>query len=154
MIELAEVETFDVTPYREEPPELNVGVQHNVPEELIEGRAAQGLRVTVEGYRIQLLSSVEKQAADELYTEAQAWWEALYSRVDSLEQVHGPDSPVVPDIPDFGPTLPIDIVYRQPYYRVRVGSFRSRTQADAARRFLVDRFPNAFVVPDRVTVTR
>ncbi len=44
------------------------------------------------------------------------------------------------------------MVYIQPYYRVRVGAFASDAEADAALEFVRQEYPEAFLVPDVVTV--
>ena len=44
------------------------------------------------------------------------------------------------------------VAYLQPYYRVRLGAFEFRDEAEGALTFVRQRFPEAFVVPDRVTV--
>ena len=43
-------------------------------------------------------------------------------------------------------------VYRAPYYRVRVGNYATRGEADRAARSVGGSFPGSFVVQDRVTV--
>ncbi|PSQ84464.1 MAG: hypothetical protein BRD44_00860 [Bacteroidetes bacterium QS_7_67_15] len=50
--------------------------------------------------------------------------------------------------------MPVHTVYRQPYYRVRVGNFTSRSEAERALQFLSSRYGDAFIVRDDVTVTQ
>jgi hypothetical protein len=45
-----------------------------------------------------------------------------------------------------------DIAYLQPYYRVRLGGFEFRNEAERALAFVRGRWPEAFIVPDRVTI--
>lgn len=71
---LAEVETFDVDQYPLEAPERVVDVTHRVPAQLMEVRAAAGVERTVDGYRVQIFSTDDRRAADEVYTEAEEWW--------------------------------------------------------------------------------
>src|SRR5690606_41819415 len=47
-----------------------------------------------------------------------------------------------------------DVCSSDLYYRVRMGNFRSREAAERAREFLAQRFPDAFIVPDTVEITR
>lgn len=42
------------------------------------------------------------------------------------------------------------IDFKEPYYRVRVGDFRNRLEADGFRRTILPDFPNAFIVNDRI----
>jgi hypothetical protein len=42
------------------------------------------------------------------------------------------------------------IYFRQPYYRVRAGDFRNRDRAIEFSRLLKDRYPEAWVVHDRI----
>jgi hypothetical protein len=37
---------------------------------------------------------------------------------------------------------------------VRIGNFTSRAAAESARSYLAPRFPEAFIVPDTISVTR
>ena len=53
-----------------------------------------------------------------------------------------------------GDGMPVHTVYRQPYYRVRVGNFTSRSEAERALQFLSPRYGDAFIVRDDVTVTQ
>jgi len=41
-------------------------------------------------------------------------------------------------------------VFRQPYYRVRVGNFKIRENAIEFSRILKNRYPDAWVVHDRI----
>jgi len=45
-------------------------------------------------------------------------------------------------------------VYIQPYYRVRVGNFKTRAEAEHALSILNDRYTDAFIVPDTVIIIR
>lgn len=142
-VDLAEYEDFDPAPYREEAPSVGdeEGVEHDVPERLLSGTAAEGVEQTVQGYRVQVLSSKDQSTAEEAATTAQQWWrenksaapEGLFSAEEDL---------------------PVYTVYRQPYYRVRVGNFTSRAEAERALKFLQQRYGDAFIARGEVTVTR
>ena len=95
---------------------------------------------TVQGYRIQVYTSSEKAEADAEAARASSWWESLSAgeRPLGLQQDEAP----------------VAVVWRQPYYRVRVGAFASRSEAERALSLIKQRFGKAFIVPDRVTVTR
>ncbi len=138
---LAPYEEFDASAFEEEPPVTDVEVEHDVPDRLMTGHAGgQGTRV-VQGFRVQIFSSQDREAANEQLTEALAWWSALQERLD----------PWPSGLPR---ELPVYIVYKQPYYRLRVGNFTSREDASRFMAYLSERFPEAFVVPDEVTVSR
>jgi hypothetical protein len=48
----------------------------------------------------------------------------------------------------------VDMTFDAPYYKLRVGSFTTKAEADALRRTLIDAgFPEAWVVRDRVRTT-
>jgi hypothetical protein len=53
-----------------------------------------------------------------------------------------------------GSELDVDVAWRPPYYRVRIGSFANRSEAERALAVVARRFPEAFAVPATVTVTR
>lgn len=134
-------ETFDPAPYDDAPPEVPSTIQHDVPDVLMDGSITEvisdGPR-TVQGYRIQVFSSADKGSAETIRDEAESWW-----RVASRD----------PDALEFLPNgLPVEVDFNQPYYRVRVGAFEYRREAEQAIRVVQRRFPEAFIVPDLVTL--
>lgn len=94
---------------------------------------------TVQGFRIQVLTTSEKEAADAQAGAAEAWWRNLSAQQRAAFRAQG--------------DLPVEVAWKAPYYRVRVGAFASRGQAQQALETVTARFPEAFIVPDRVTVT-
>ncbi|MFW5955155.1 MAG: SPOR domain-containing protein [Rhodothermales bacterium] len=130
---LADFEDFDVAPYRETVPDLQT-FEHDVPQSLMEGSFSSGEARVVQGYRVQILSSVEKSEALEIEEEAKRWWRQEGRRGVMPEE------------------LPVYVVYRQPYYRVRIGNFTSRDDAQRALSAFESRFPGSFIVPDQVTI--
>ena len=124
-VRMADYEDFDPSEYREEAVRAGVDLEHDVPERLLEGRADEGIRAQVQGYRVQVYSSLDKSQAVEHEEAAKTFSE-----------------------------MPVYMVYMQPYYRVRVGNFTSREAAERARSNLAQRFPDAFIVPDTVEITR
>lgn len=138
-VDLSDYEDFDPSAYPDEAP-AQEEIRHDVPRSLMEGRAAAGTTTTASGFRVQIFSTLDKSAAVTAEEEAKAWWQA--------EQSTGAAPGLFPD------DLPIYTVYRQPYYRVRVGNFTSRAAAERARTYLARRFPEAFIVPDTVTIRR
>lgn len=139
---LAEVETFDVDQYPLEAPERVVDVTHRVPERLMEVRAGAGVERTVEGFRVQIFSTDDRRAADEVYTEAEEWW-ASHQESDELRDIFGEALPEEP---------PVHLIYSQPLYRVRLGDFTSQERARQFMRVLRDDFPDAFIARSPVSV--
>lgn len=92
----------------------------------------------VDGFRIQVFTSSDKAEADAQAAEVEQWWTALSERPEGLRQDEAP----------------VAVAWRQPYYRVRVGTFVSRKEAELALPLLKQHFGTAFIVPDRVTVVR
>ncbi len=136
-VRLADYEEFDVSRYPESPPE-EVTIEHDVPEILMEGKAREGVARTVQGFRIQIASSIEKDEAVEVEERARQWW-----RSESGTSTLAP----------FPANLPTYVIFLQPYYRVRIGNFATRAEAVAALPLVESQFPGSFVVPDTVTLT-
>ena len=67
-------ETFDPSVYEARPPERAVEVEHRVPRQLMRGRADEEIRRTVDGFRIQVFSARDKQAAQEFREKVRQWW--------------------------------------------------------------------------------
>jgi hypothetical protein len=79
---------------------------------------------TVEGYRIQLTSSSNRK---EVY-DMKAEFLKLYPNVRAY------------------------VTYQQPYFKLRVGDFTDRTEANAFRDYINPHFPG-FIVPEQVNPT-
>ena len=141
---MAEYEDFDAAPYEDDPPVPAEAVEHDVPQSLLEGKVeAQPVNRTGPGYRIQIYSSQDKRAADRQAEQAVSWWrdQLKSGQFDDLYPYNPSPPPVYQD-------------FRQPYYRVRVGNFASRSEAQRMLRVVERRFPRAFIAPDRVTLSR
>ncbi|MEX0746787.1 MAG: SPOR domain-containing protein [Rhodothermales bacterium] len=139
-VRMSDFEDFDPVPYREQPPQRQADVEHDVPAELMQGQAESRGSSTARGFRVQVYSTIDKSTSVRQEEELKAWW-----------QQNADDAP--PDL-FHGSQIPIYVVYIQPYYRVRIGNFTTRDAAERARRFFAQRFPDAFLVPDTVIVTR
>lgn len=132
-------EDFDPSPYRDAPPSLTTSIEHDVPARLMAGRAAAGTARTVQGFRIQIANVPSKDAADEQVEAAIRWYAEQRAAGRTGGLFRAADAPVY-------------TIYRQPYYRVRVGNFATRAAANQALGAVAARFPGALVVPDTVTV--
>lgn len=139
-VDLSQYEDFDPAPYREEAPAASAEIEHDVPARLLSGTADEGVQQTVQGFRVQILSSTDQAAAEQAAAEAEQWW--------SERAAEAPGDLFA------GEGLPVYTVYRQPYYRVRVGNFTSRAEAERALEFLTQRYTDAFIARDEVTITR
>ncbi|PSR04919.1 MAG: hypothetical protein BRD49_05220 [Bacteroidetes bacterium SW_10_40_5] len=42
------------------------------------------------------------------------------------------------------------LIYKQPYFKVRIGDFRNRIEAQKLYHDLVDKFSSVFLVPDKI----
>lgn len=84
------------------------------------------------GYRVQILSTRDVALADSTRDEFRVW---------ASQRIHGHD-------------VDAYIYFRQPYYRVRVGDFRDRRRAVEVSQLLKNRYPEAWVVHDRIEPDR
>ena len=103
------------------------------------GRADEGIRRTVEGFRIQVFSARDQQAAQEFREQVRQWW--ANNRDEAPEAALSEDPPIV-------------VEYSQPYYRVRIGAFAEREVAEQALAFVSEKYSNAFISRGTVTVTQ
>lgn len=95
---------------------------------------------TVEGFRIQIGMFNDRAEADEHVEAATNWYRNL------------PPSQRPPYLG--GSELDVHVAWRAPYYRVQVGRFANRAEANRTLDVVTRRFPDAFPVPAVVTVTR
>lgn len=137
---VAEYESFDATEYPTQPPEQTVEVAHGVPLQLMEGSADEGTEQTVDGFRIQVFSAQDQEAAEKSRERVRQWWEEV--KGDVSEDLFRKQPP------------PFVIEYSQPYYRVRLGAFANREEADEALDFVRKEFSEAFVVRSTVTLVQ
>lgn len=136
---VSQFETFDPSQYPVERIRSGRSVRHDVPRRLLRGRADEGAKQTLEGFRIQVFSARDQEVAQRFREQVREWWEQ--AQADAPQGVFREQPPIV-------------IEYAQPYYRVRIGAFaRQETAADALS-FLKDKYPGAFVARSTVTVVR
>ena len=139
-------ETFDPSEYDVQP-EVAVEIVHDVPPRVMQGRVevpngssaaapSEPVPVQVDGFRVQVFTSASRDAAEGVRAEAVSWWERAQTQ---------------PGAPE---SLEAVVSYRQPYYRVQLGAFATRDEADAALVLVRRQYPEAFLVPDLVTVLR
>ena len=138
-------ETFDPTGYEASPVAVAVKAVHDVSERLMDGRVVlpqtqpEPPRVVLEprqvdGYRIQVFTSESRDTAERIRGEVSEWLSRNPSAAGSMQ---------------YG--LPL-VAYLQPYYRVRLGAFQRENEARQALELVRRQYPEAFIVPDLVTV--
>ena len=89
-------------------------------------------------YHVQLDMTKEKEAANQILGRALKWWEAHSASVAARPLTAADASPVT-------------VAWRAPLYRVRIGPFASRTQAESVLETAQSAFPGAFVRPDSLS---
>jgi hypothetical protein len=136
---VTEYETFDVSDYPVRPPDRTVEVVHQAPTRLMRGRADEGITQTVEGFRVQVFSAQDQEAARDFREKVRQWWASV--RDEAPEDVFRQGPPIV-------------IEYSQPYYRVRIGAFAEREEATEALEFVSEEYSGAFVARSTVTVVQ
>ena len=139
-------ETFDPAGYDADPEEVVTTVDHDVPERVMEGTVripgqggptpppSEPEERQVDGYRVQIFNTASRDAAERIRSEASAWWR------DARPASGAPRD------------MDLVIAYQQPYYRVRMGAFATREEADRALALVRQQYPDAFLVADLVTV--
>ncbi|MDE2996100.1 MAG: SPOR domain-containing protein [Bacteroidota bacterium] len=136
----AKVETVDMSQYPDIAPAAATPLEHDVPLALMNSTADDGAQVELSGFRVQVFSSSEREEAVTVEDEARRWLNGLS---EGQRNALG--------LPE---TVPVYSIYRQPFYRIRVGDFEFRDDASRLATTLQRRFPGALVVPDRVTIMR
>jgi hypothetical protein len=136
-------ETFDASAYPAAAP-APAPTEHDVPARVMSGRVEVPGQTgslprepqprQVEGHRVQIFSTASRETAEGMRAEALAWWEGAQNQ---------PGAPRA---------MEIAVVYLQPYYRVRLGAFAQREDAERALDLVRTRYADAFLVPDLVTV--
>ncbi|PEN06581.1 hypothetical protein CRI93_09895 [Longimonas halophila] len=79
---------------------------------------------------VQVGMNYHRADAESTRAEAVAWWSALDTPPEPLQRYREP---------------PVHVVWRSPYYRVRIGPVATRSEADVVRASLRERFDDAFI---------
>ena len=88
----------------------------------------------MEGFRVQIYASDSPAGGEQARADAEAWWAAEQRRSG------------------FAAPLDAYVVTLDGLYKVRMGAFTSRADAESALALVRTRFPDAFLVPDLVTI--
>lgn len=103
--------------------------QHDVPEAFLKVDTTENTyNNPFEGYRIQIHSSREVDDADSVSTQFRLWADTTLA----------------------GYTPKAYVFFKQPYYKVHVGDFQSRDRANTLSRIIKNKYPEAWVVHDRI----
>jgi len=92
-------------------------------------------------YHVQLDMTKEKEAANRILGQALQWWDA-HEGAWSAPPLTPPDA------------SPVTVAWRAPLYRIRLGPFATRAQADSVLAAAQSAFPGAFVRPARTAPAR
>ncbi len=104
-------------------------VDHDMPEVFLKEVVREEQAVDeYAGYRVQLLTTRQVAVADSTKDEFRVW---------AATHIAGYEPEAY-------------VIFRQPYYRVRAGNFRNQARAVDFSKLLKDKFPNAWVVHDRI----
>lgn len=90
-------------------------------------------------YHVQLQLTDDKQQAAAVLGRAQRWWQ---------EQPPSKHPSLVEDVPSSDP--PVTMVWKAPFYRVRLGPFATEEQAETVLDAARQTFSEAFVAPERI----
>ncbi len=120
--------TFDLSAYRNSLMDNYALLQNEVPASFRDVRNREERRNTNSGFRVQIHSTPSIEVADSIQREFIIW-------IDTL---------------DVAPNTETYVTFRQPNYRVHVGDFLNRNEAIEFSHFVRQRFPNAWVVHDRI----
>lgn len=137
-----EYEDFDPKAYQEPSGDPSTMIQHDIPEVLLSAHASL-LDPSEEqsGFRIQIISTPNKQEADQMVEHVLAWWRDFVMNA-SLYELYPQIEPVPPVYQDF----------RAPYYRVRIGNFINRKDAEHLLDVVEKSYASAFIAPDMVMI--
>lgn len=148
-ISLSESETFDPSPYEDSPVYISGEVVHDVPRLLMESRADSGIVRVVDGFRIQIFQTLNRAEAISMEENIRNWWPNRPAEPDSV--LVADSLGLIPSLPD---RLGIYNLYKQPYYRVRIGDFVDRGIVERVHSLILRSYPRSLIVPDRVNVVR
>jgi hypothetical protein len=119
---------IDFDQYRIKPESVFITVENSIPEEFQVEVGQTAVSDPNSGFRIQIISTADVSIAERMQREFIEW--------QSVE------------IPEYDAESYLQ--FRQPFYRLHVGNFRSRAQAIEFSRVVKRKFPDAWVVFDTI----
>jgi len=136
----SDAETLNVNAYPDTAPVSDEEVVHDVPASLMNSTADDGTTIEISGYRVQIFSSIDRAETATAEEQARRW-------LDSMDDVRR-------DTLGLSEHVEIYNLFRQPYYRVRLGDFEDREAAILIAGEIRRLFPTSLVVPDMIQVLR
>ncbi len=135
-------EDFDLDPYQESSEASSNNSFHDMPDQLLRNDLEfDDVYKERQGFRIQILATLDKQEADLAYEDALTWWEGLKNNSSlSEEYMHLGEEPLV--YLDFHP----------PYYRLRIGNFIDRDDARELLDMIRREYEGSFIAPGVILV--
>jgi len=140
MVDWSDVEEFDASIHADLPLPEAPDMEHDAPGALMNSSADDGIRVEVRGYRVQVFSSGQREEALDVEEEVRTWVNELSDA--ELERL------------GISRSISVYSMFKAPYYRVRIGDFETREQAEPLSTALGNRFEGALIVPDMVELMR
>lgn len=113
--------------------DLHGSQKHDMPEVFLKQDSSDSALNSdpYDGYRVQIISTKNRPLADSVATKFRTW-------ADSTVQ---------------GYHARAYVFFKQPFYKVHIGDFQQRTQANSFSRLIKNRYPDAWVVHDRINPT-
>lgn len=110
--------------------DIHSSQQHDMPKAFLkkdEGNTSLNSDPSA-GYRVQIISTRDQQLADSVANEFQAWSDSTIAGYNAESYVS----------------------FNQPFYRVHIGDFQQRDQANSFSKLIKPEYPEAWVVHDRI----
>jgi len=143
LVNWSEYESFDLEEYREESEDSLKGIIHDVPDVLLSAGSEfhDSAGKQQPGFRIQILATLDKQEADQAVENALIWWEG-FEKNSTFREIYMQTEVEPPIYQDF----------RAPYFRVRIGNFAIRGDAERFLEVIKKDYVSAFAAPDQVRI--
>jgi hypothetical protein len=102
--------------------------KNDIPQLFLQKSKSRDIGNPLQGYRIQILSTRSVKAADSLANNFRTWAETTFQ--DYIPKAY--------------------VQFQQPYYKVHVGNFHFQEQAMRLNKMLKSRYPDAWIVPNKI----
>lgn len=129
-------ETIDFDKYRTKLGDNKSGTLNTLPDAFIVEETTTDATVSESnnsGYRIQLISTSDRNRAQKIIGDFNDW---IFSSEDITYKAEA------------------YLIYRQPNYRVHIGDFKTRIQANEFVKFIKRRFNDAWIIQDQIIEDR
>lgn len=109
--------------------DLYLTQQHDIPEAFLKTDTTDNtFNNPFDGFRIQVLSTRNVTMADSVSTQFRLWADSTFA--DYIPKAY--------------------VFFKQPFYKVHIGDFQDRQRANTLSRIIKQKFPDAWVVHDRI----